>query len=75
MENVQSLDRRGVRPNVRLSFDGFKVWQKVNSWRIDGFAMRPDLDKPGFFDNTPTTRSAFGDICDQALSRKFLSKA
>jgi hypothetical protein len=40
-------------PNVRLSFDGFKVMAKINSWRIDGFAMRPDLDKPGFFDNAP----------------------
>src|SRR6266446_5826437 len=38
-------------PNVRLSFDGFKVMAKFNSWRIDGFAMRPDVDKPGFFDN------------------------
>src|SRR5258706_71534 len=40
-------------PNVRLSFDGFKVKAGVGSWQIDGFAMRPDLDKPGFFDNVP----------------------
>jgi len=38
-------------PNVRLSFDGFKVKAGVGSWQIDGFAVRPDLDKPGFFDN------------------------
>src|SRR5690349_1372855 len=40
-------------PNVRLSFDGIKVMAKFNSWRIDGFAMRPDVDKPGFFNNVP----------------------
>src|SRR6201981_488061 len=40
-------------PNVRLSFDGFKVKAGVGSWQIDGFAVRPDLDKPGFFDNVP----------------------
>jgi hypothetical protein len=49
-------------PNVRLSFDGFKVIGKVNSWRIDGFAMRPDLDKPGFFDNVPDHEVAFWGI-------------
>ena len=25
----------------------------VGSWQIDGFAMRPDLDNFGFFDNAP----------------------
>jgi Alginate export len=49
-------------PNVRLSFDGFKVMAKVNSWRIDGFAMRPDLDKPGFFNNAPDHQVAFWGI-------------
>jgi hypothetical protein len=46
-------------PNVRLSFDGFKVMGQINSWRIDGFAMRPDLDKPGFFDNAPNHQVGF----------------
>jgi len=46
-------------PNVRLSFDGFKVMAKFNSWRIDGFAMRPDVDKPGFFDNVPNHEIGF----------------
>src|SRR5258705_3266613 len=46
-------------PNVRLSFDGFKVMAKVNSWRIDGFAMRPDVDKPGFFNNVPNHAIGF----------------
>jgi Alginate export len=46
-------------PNVRLSFDGFKVKADVASWQIDGFAVRPDLDKPGFFDNTPNHAVGF----------------
>ena len=46
-------------PNVRLSFDGFKVKAGVGSWQIDGFAMRPDLDKPGFFDNAPNHSVGF----------------
>src|SRR4029079_14225758 len=49
-------------PNVRLSFDGFKVIGNVNSWPIDGFAMRPDLDKPGFFNNAPNHEVAFWGI-------------
>src|SRR5437899_1271285 len=40
-------------PNVRLSFDGFKVMGKLNAWRIDASAMRPDVDNFGFFENLP----------------------
>jgi hypothetical protein len=40
-------------PNVRLSFDGFLARTKIHAWQVDGFAMRPDEDKPGFFDNDP----------------------
>src|ERR1700760_4981779 len=46
-------------PNVRLSFAGFLVQSKINDWRLDGFAMRPDLDKPGFFDNRPNHQVGF----------------
>jgi hypothetical protein len=46
-------------PNVRLSFDGFKVKAGIGSWEIDGFALRPDLDKPGFFDNVPSHAVGF----------------
>src|SRR5579859_7990888 len=46
-------------PNVRLSFDGFKVKTGIGSWQVDGFAMRPDLDKPGFFDNAPNSAVGF----------------
>jgi hypothetical protein len=46
-------------PNVRLSFDGFMVKSKIDSWQIDGFAVRPDLDNPGFFDNAPNHAVGF----------------
>jgi hypothetical protein len=46
-------------PNVRLSFDGFLVRSKMNSWQVDGFAMRPDKDNPGFFDNAPNSGVGF----------------
>ena len=32
-------------PNVRQSFDGFKVMSKIGSWHVDGFAVRPDFDQ------------------------------
>ena len=31
----------------------------VRSWQIDGFAMRPDHDEPGFFDNSPNHAVGF----------------
>jgi len=40
-------------PNVRLSFDGFLAGVQARGWQVDGFAMRPDEDNPGFFDNAP----------------------
>lgn len=46
-------------PNVRLSFDGFKIKAGVGSWQIDGFAVRPDTDKPGFFANAPNHAVGF----------------
>src|SRR6266404_2801010 len=46
-------------PNVCLIFDGFKVMAKFNSWSIDRFAMRPDVDKPRFFDNVPNHEIGF----------------
>ncbi len=46
-------------PNVRLSFDGFMVKSKINSWQLDGFAVRPDVDKPGFFNNAPNHAVSF----------------
>ena len=46
-------------PNVRQSFDGFKVRSKVGNWQVDGWAVRPDLDKPGFFNNAPNHATEF----------------
>jgi hypothetical protein len=49
-------------PNVRQSFDGAKVRSKLGAWFVDGFAARPDLDKPGFFNNAPDHRTTFWGI-------------
>jgi len=49
-------------PTVRQSFDGVKVRSKAGSWKIDAFAVRPDLDKPGFFDNIPDPHTEFWGI-------------
>src|SRR5256886_11527125 len=58
-------------PNVRLSFDGFMVKSKIDSWQIDGFAVRPDLDNPGFFDNAPNHAVGFwGVYATRSLLRK-----
>jgi hypothetical protein len=46
-------------PNVRQSFDGARLKSRVGGWRIDGWAVRPDLDKPGYFDNVPDHGTAF----------------
>src|SRR6201981_2057174 len=46
-------------PKVRLSFDGFMVKSRLDAWLVDGFAMRPDLDNPGFFDNAPNHAVGF----------------
>jgi hypothetical protein len=58
-------------PNVRLSFDGFMIKGKFDQWWIDGFAMRPDLDKPGFFDNAPNHQVSFwGLYATRLLSKR-----
>jgi hypothetical protein len=46
-------------PNVRQSFDGFKIRSKAGLWNVDAWAVRPDLDNPGFFDNAPDHKTAF----------------
>jgi Alginate export len=46
-------------PNVRQSFDGFKIRSKAGPWNVDTFAVRPDLDETGFFNNTPDHRTSF----------------
>jgi len=49
-------------PNVRQSFDGFKVMSKAGLWNIDAWAVRPDLDNFGFFDNAPDHKTTFWGI-------------
>jgi len=46
-------------PNVRQSFDGARLKNKLGAWQIDLWAVRPDLDKLGFFNNVPDHRSSF----------------
>ena len=46
-------------PNVRQSFDGVKIRSKAGAWNVDAFAVRPDLDNFGFFDNVPDHTTAF----------------
>jgi hypothetical protein len=63
---IQELEYGGGRlidvregPNVRLSFIGFRLLNKVGSWRIDAFAVRPRLDNFGFFDDYPNHQVEF----------------
>src|SRR6202034_4161515 len=60
-------------PNVRLSFDGFMLKSKIDSWQIDGFAMRPDLDNPGFFDNAPNHAVGFWGVYGVRTLKKSLT--
>ena len=46
-------------PNVRQSFDGARLKTKYDAWRVDLWAVRPDLDRFGFFDNVPDHSTAF----------------
>jgi hypothetical protein len=38
-------------PNVPLSFDGLRVIAHAGAWRLDGWAARPVMNKPGVFDD------------------------
>lgn len=49
-------------PNVRQSFDGIKILSKAGAWTVDAWAVRPDLDKLGFFNNAPDHTTAFWGI-------------
>ena len=60
-------------PNVRQSFDGFKVMSKAGAWNIDGFAVRPDLDNFGFFDNNPDHQTSFWGIYNTRPLRRDIS--
>jgi len=58
-------------PNVRLSFDGFRIKSTIEAWNVDVLAVRPDEDNPGFFDNAPNPHVAFwGVYSTRATARK-----
>ena len=60
-------------PNVRLSFDGFMARVQAHAWHVDGFAMRPDEDNPGFFDNAPISSVSFwGAYATRSMPKKTL---
>ena len=45
--------------NTRISFDGVKVLGSFGKLHVDGFAVRPTLQKSGFFDDTPDSKRMF----------------
>ena len=60
-------------PNVRQSFDGVKIEGQTAGWRVDAFAVRPDLDKPGFFDNVPNHQIEFWGLYATRPLRRWVS--
>jgi len=60
-------------PNVRQSFVGFKIMSQVGPWHIDGFAVRPDFDRFGFFDNSPDNQTGFWGIYSTRPLRRNVS--
>ena len=45
-------------PNIRLAFDGIRASWRQGSHRIDGFAFRPVLNRPGAFDDNANKSQA-----------------
>jgi hypothetical protein len=46
-------------PNIRLAFDGVRTSWSHGSHRIDGFAFRPVLNRPGAFDDSINKSQTF----------------
>jgi hypothetical protein len=46
-------------PNVRQAFFGFRIDQPLAEWIITGFAVRPAVDRTGFFDDGPLSSTEF----------------
>jgi Alginate export len=46
-------------PNVRLSFDGLRLSQRLGKWQVDGFALVPVRVRPGVFDDRPEPGQSF----------------
>ena len=53
--------------NVRLAFDAARLVYAEGRTRIDVFAARPVLPKPGIFDDGPDTSQAFWGVYGTAL--------
>jgi Alginate export len=46
-------------PNIRLSFDGVRMWTTLGQARIDAFWTRPVLTKQNWFDDQPDSNQQF----------------
>lgn len=46
-------------PNVRQTFDGFRLFLRSGKWRTDFFATKPVETDVGFFDDSPDHRRSF----------------
>jgi len=46
-------------PNVRFGYDGVRIISRPDPFRIDAFAVRPDLTNPGAFDDGWNPHQAF----------------
>lgn len=46
-------------PNIRLSFDGARVWTTLGDARIDAFWTKPVLNREGWFDDTSNSGQEF----------------
>jgi hypothetical protein len=60
-------------PNVRQGFDALRLWAQRAGWRVDGFAARPIVTRPGEFDDRPDRHRRIAGI--YAVSPEGLLKA
>jgi hypothetical protein len=49
-------------PNVKLSFDGFRLIAVGSRARLDLFAINPLENNPGFFEDVRIMRKAYGEV-------------
>ncbi len=53
------IDVRDGPVNVRFSYDGFRIISRFSVMRVDAFLVRPDLTKPGVFDDGRDATQSF----------------
>lgn len=57
-------------PNVRQSFYGFRIDQPLQHWKVTGFAVRPAVDRSGYFDGAPqSTTELWGGVGSRTWKR------